>query len=405
MVLLYNIAIRFYYSIIFIASLWNDKAQKWISGRKNVLAGIHKGKDRSKKTAWFHCASVGEYEQALPLIKLCKQKCSDLQVLVTFYSPSGYEYAQKKFPGEWIAYLPLDTKKHMSSLINEVNPSVVFVIKYEFWYHMLAQLREKNIPVFLVSGIFRKEQHFFRSYGAFSRKILRFFTHIFVQNEDSRKLLESAGIKNVSVGGDTRFDRVIENRKEVFHDEKIERFVSTGKIFVAGSVWDSDIPVLKKIIETLPPDWKIMLAPHEIGNFRTDWINEPFIIYSASEINDSRILLIDTMGLLSKLYRYATFVYIGGGFGKGIHNILEPAVYCKPVFIGSNFYKFNEAMELTRLECLFSVNEENAGDFIKREIFDENKYNMTGNRLSTYMSVNTNLSEKILVYVDRYFNC
>lgn len=404
MILLYNIAIRFYYSIIYIASLWNEKARKWVAGRKNISADLSKKKSNNQ-TIWFHCASVGEYEQALPLIRLCKQKYGGFQVLVTFYSPSGYEYARKKFPDEWIVYLPLDTRHNISSFIHQVNPVFVFVIKYEFWYHMLSQLHDKNIPVFLVSGIFRKEQLFFSPFGTFQRKILHFFTHLYVQNEDSRALLKSIHIGNVTVTGDTRFDRVNENKNEIFHDLKIARFVTTEKIFVAGSVWDSDIPVLKKIIDILPSDWKIMLVPHEINHFSTDWIIEPFIKYTDPEIGDSRILFIDTMGILSKLYRYAKFVYVGGGFGKGIHNILEPAVYCKPVFIGTRFHKFNEAAELVRLECAFSVNSENAGDFIKREIFDENKYQLTEDRLNRYMSVNTNLSEKILVYVDRYLNC
>jgi 3-deoxy-D-manno-octulosonic-acid transferase len=388
--------------MLFIASLWNEKAAKWIKGRRSVLKQIRQTKRLNCKTIWFHCASVGEYEPALPLIGMMEEQYGQYQILVTFYSPSGYEYAKAKYPSQCITYLPLDTVGNVKAFIAEADPVAVFVIKYEFWYHLLATLKRKHIPVFLVSGIFRKEQLFFHFAGGFYRKILHFFTHFFVQDQESLDLLRSVQIENVTVAGDTRFDRVLSNRNSPFSDAKIETFTGHDPVFIAGSVWNTDIPVLRSIMDALPAGWKILIAPHEIAHFQTDWIREPFCTYSSLQDSGGRVMIIDTMGILSKLYRLSTFVYVGGGFGRGIHNILEPAVYLKPVLIGQNYHKFKEARDLLALGGAFSVNSENAGFLVKNTMLDENKYLQIVNLLNAYITANSNLSEKILVFVGTY---
>ncbi|MBK8146403.1 MAG: hypothetical protein IPK62_16180 [Bacteroidetes bacterium] len=402
MIFIYNIGIRLYYLAILIASLWNEKARKWIQGRRGQqnLFSVS-----AQKNIWFHCASVGEFEQALPLLSLCCTLYPESPILTTFYSPSGYEYALKKYPDLRIAFLPLDTPSAMQDFIVRVNPKMVFIIKYEFWYHLLKQLHRQKIPLFLVAGIFRKDQLFFNGIlGAFPRKMLHFFSHIFVQNEQSKILLNGIGVQQVSVAGDTRFDRVAENKQADFVDPSIEQFVSTDTIFVAGSVWNSDIPVLKRILSSLPADWKVLIAPHEVGHFDTTWIAEPISSYQNPGDGSARIFLLDIVGILSKVYRYANFVYVGGGFGKGIHNILEPAIYLKPVLIGPNFAKFQEAVELVAAGCAFVVNTENIDFLIKNELFDKIKREQLEIKMNAYMSANTNLSEKIMVYVSRYLD-
>ncbi len=382
--------------------MWDEKARKWIQGRKATASYVS---DHKQKTIWFHCASVGEFEQALPLISLCKVRYPESPILTTFYSPSGYEYAQKKYPTLGIAYLPLDTKSGMQNFISMVNPKMVFIIKYEFWYHLLNQLHQREIPLFLVAGIFRKEQLFFKGIiGALHRKMLGFFSYLLVQNEQSKLLLSEIGVQHVSVAGDTRFDRVAENKEVDFADAIIEKFVTTEKVFVAGSVWNSDIPVLKSIIASLPKDWKVLIAPHEVKHFDTNWIAEPLNSYQSPNELSARIFLLDTVGILSKVYRYANFVYVGGGFGKGIHNILEPAIFLKPVLIGPNFKKFQEAVDLVGQGCAFVVNTENSAFLIENELFDKIKRAQLEIKMNAYMSANTNLSEKIMVYVSRYLD-
>lgn len=401
MVLIYNIGIRLYFIAILLASLWNKKARKWIAGRKasqNTKVVI-KG-----NPIWFHCASVGEFEQALPLIHLYKTRNPEFSILITFFSPSGFEYGKLKMPNDYIRYLPLDTRQAMNKFVSQVRPAAVFIIKYEFWFHLLQQLHEKHIPTFLVSGIFRKEQWFFNRLGTLHRRMLGFFTHLFVQNEESRLLLNEIKVDKVSVMGDTRFDQVLHNKSTPLDDRQLEQFANSANIFIAGSVWDSDIPVLKKIIEILPPDWRIIIAPHEIDHFNTKFLKEPCGCYTNNENTQARILVLDVVGILSRVYRYANFVYVGGGFGKGIHNILEAAVYAKPIFIGPKYHKFAEAKELIQMECALEVNAENAADKVTQVVFNKKNYEGIQERLKSYLSANTNLSEKIWVFVKEYLS-
>ena len=403
MILIYNFFIRVYYVLIYFASGWNSKAKKWIDGRKNIQLSFEK-KQHDKQTIWFHCASVGEYEQALPLQKLVKKRYPQYQIFTTFFSPSGYQYAHQKYPEEWIAYLPLDTKKNMKLFVEKVNPKAVFFVKYEFWYHALHSIYIKNIPLFLVSGIFRPDQLFFKRIGFFYRKILSFFTCLFVQDNESAQLLKSIQIEHVEVVGDTRYDRVINNKLNNFEDKKINNFCSNKKIFIAGSVWNSDIDIFNKLIELLSDDWKIIIAPHEIKYFDKKMLIEPCDNYTSNGEIKSRILMIDTIGILSKIYRFGTFAYVGGGFGKGIHNILEPIVYEIPVFFGPKNEKFLEAKQMIESGVAFEISTKNAESVLKKNIFNKQEYNTFACKINSLMSINTNVSEKIIVYISKYLN-
>lgn len=397
---LYSLFIRVYTAGISVYAFVNTKAKKWIQGRAKINKDIQLKKYPNQETIWFHSASVGEFEQGFPLLKKMRTLYPSYNYLITFFSPSGYEYVQKKYPEEWICYLPIDTNKEVTKFIEQVKPKMVFIIKYEFWIRLLHTLKKKNILVFLVSGIFRKEQIFFQTYGTYFRKALHCFTHFFVQDETSQNLLSSLDITNTSVMGDTRFDRVLENSSSPFADQKINEFIQDKKIFVAGNVWANDTGTLQKIISNLPTDWKIILAPHEVENYDATWLKENFCLYTESSAGADRILILNTIGILSKVYRYASFMYVGGGYGKGIHNLLEPAVYQKPILIGPKYQKFAEAMQLVENGCVFPVEEQKSLDNLLQSILEDASFTQAiSNKMEAYIQSNTNISNKIIVYL------
>lgn len=397
----YNISIWFYYLGIRVFSFFNAKAKKWIEGRKNIWYDLPQILLKNKKTVWFHCASVGEFEQAMPLYKECKINFTDYHFVFSFFSPSGYEFVKDKYPELAIFYLPLDTSKNAKKLLNIIQPEIVFFIKYEFWYHILFNLKERKIPTFLVSAHFRSKQIFFKAYGSFFKKMLTFFTHIFVQNMQNVALLEQIHVKNVSAVGDTRFARVIANAKEDFEDTIIEKFIENKKVFIAGSVWNEDIAILKSIISSLDSTWKTIIIPHEIQHFDYSRFFSG-IFYSKNDINtDADILFIDKMGLLSKLYRYGNLVYIGGGFGKGVHNVLEPAIYKIPILIGPNSDKFAEVDELVKIGMIGKIsNEENLKlQLDKLFTFPTQSLEL----LDDYLQKNANAAQEIIVLIKKLY--
>lgn len=398
---IYNLGISFYYFVVQIISCFNIKAKQLIEGQK-ATSKLVLETDFSIKTIWFHCASVGEFEQGYPLLNKLRIQFPTHRFLITFYSPSGYNFVSKKYPQEWILYLPKDTQNEMKLFISKINPSLVFVVKYEFWFHLLNELKMKEIPTFLVSGIFRKNQLFFKPIiGSFFASILNNFSHLFVQDKNSFDLLNSINIQQKSISGDTRFDRVLENKNSHFEDKKIEKFIANKKVFIAGSCWSEDVEILKTINDNLSADWKIILVPHELNHFKTDWIKESFQFYTSLENFEDRILIIDIMGLLSKLYRYSNLTYIGGGFGKGIHNILEPAVFGRPILIGPNYHKFNEATILVEKSCVFSVpNKLEAQNVLNKLLQNPSVFNQIEQKMNDYIDENTNVSDKIIVYLN-----
>lgn len=358
---LYTIGIWFYGLGIRIASLFNEKAKQWVRGRKGIFAELEKTFDGKTYPIWVHCASLGEYEQAKPLIEKIKKEQPEIKILTTFFSPSGYVQAVKKPLADYNFYLPLDLPCNVRKFIDIVQPKAAIFVKYEFWFNYMRQLSQKSIPFYYISAIFRENQHFFKSSGRWFAEQLRQATHFFVQTEKSKQLLESIDIKQVTVCGDTRFDRVKAIAEKVEPFPFMEIFCQNKKIIIAGSSWGPDEHLLAQLLLHFP-DYKLVVAPHEIS--RTPEVKETFAAYKTAlytsmkeeELADTQVLIIDTIGILSRLYQYSTVSYIGGAFKTGLHNILEAAVYGKPLFFGPHYDHFNEAVNLVALKGAFSVN-------------------------------------------------
>lgn len=351
--IVYGIILRVYRLGIYVASLFNKKARLWIQGRKNLIKQIKEEIGTDEKIIWVHCASLGEFEQGRPVIEAIKKNRPSWKILLTFFSPSGYEIRKNYSGADYIFYLPLDTGKNAREFLQAVKPTTAIFVKYEFWYHYLKELKKNNIPAYLVSGIFRKKQWFFRWYGAFFRRILRSFNFLFVQNQESARLLKSIGILQCSVAGDTRFDRVYDIAMNAKPNVVIEKFTGRIKVIVAGSTWKQDEELLIKYINDSEKKVRWIIAPHEIHKenilrIRKE-IEKSSVTYSTLIKNPdirAEVLIIDNIGILSSIYRHGNIAYVGGGFGKGIHNILEPATFGMPVVFGPNYKKFREACEL-----------------------------------------------------------
>lgn len=359
MLFLYDLGIQFYRFLVLLASLKNKKAAAWIEGRKNILTHIASQINPNKTHAWFHFASLGEFEQGRPVLEEIKSKYSNISIVITFFSPSGYEIRKDYKFADHVFYLPLDTRRNATEFIKLIQPSIAVFTKYEYWYHYFDELNKKNIPLFIVSGIFRKEQPFFRWYGSLHRKMLHMVSHFFVQNEQSKSLLNGLGLTNVSVTGDTRFDRVVKNMTQVQRITTVEEFCAGSKVFIAGSTWPED-EVLIASLTKIYPQWKFIIAPHEIDPPHIREIEKAFPDSTKfSEINkqniDTQVLLIDNIGTLSSLYQYGDVGYIGGGFGVGIHNTQEASAFSLPVIFGPNYHKFQEAADLIEKGASFSI--------------------------------------------------
>jgi len=360
--LIYNLGIRIYYLIILVASLFNPKAKQWIVGRRGLFRRIANEVDPEEALIWFHCSSLGEFEQGRPVIEMAREKMPGKKILLTFYSPSGYE-VRKNYPGaDHIFYLPLDTRKNAARFLSLMKIEQAFFIKYEYWYHFLSRLHSSTIPVYLISGIFRKNQAFFKWYGKWYKKILHLFDHLFVQQESSIELLASIGIRHASVNGDTRFDRVYDIARKITPEKLFLSFCGDSRIVIAGSTWPADEDLLTRYINEADRSCKWIIAPHEIhkpgiekleGQIRKK--TQRYTQLVPEELPDSQVLIIDTIGLLSSLYQYADITYIGGGFGKGIHNTLEAATFGNPVIFGPRYQKFQEARDLVNLHAAYPV--------------------------------------------------
>ena len=358
MFFLYNIFISLFVLGIRIASLFNQKAKLWVNGRKGILGKIEKeltGNNDKRKLAWFHCASLGEFEQGRPVIEAFRETMPDHRIFLTFFSPSGYEI-RKNYPGtDHVFYLPADTAGMAAKFIKVLSPDIVFFIKYEYWYNYLAVLKQRGIPTYMVSAIFRPSQAFFRWYGSWFRKQLNNLTWFFVQDEDSESLLRKIGIQQVSVSGDTRFDRVSSIALQKKPVEWIDEFRKDSLIILAGSTWPEDEKILLPFILEKKAKYKFIIAPHEVHKERIDGLmlllgtgGLRFSQANEKNIWEARILVIDSIGILASLYRYAYISFVGGGFGVGIHNILEPAALGVPVIFGPNYERFREARDLVR---------------------------------------------------------
>jgi 3-deoxy-D-manno-octulosonic-acid transferase len=362
MVQLYNLGIFFYRCLIRVAALFNEKAKFMVAGRKNWQDELQRKVDKNARYLWVHCASLGEFEQGRPLIEEFKKQFPDRKILLSFFSPSGYEIRKNYEGADIVCYLPMDTKKNASAFIDIVKPEKVFFVKYEFWYHFITQLKSRGIPLFIVSAIFRENQHFFKNtpWGRWYKTILFNFEHFFIQSEKSAELLRNIGIQNFTISGDTRFDRVASIAAGAKKFEIVEKFKTNLNIIIAGSTWKPDEELLAEFINS-NSGVKYIIAPHEVSaaniNRIQQLLKKPAITLSKAQIQDIdryEVLIIDSIGILSSLYQYGNIAYIGGGFGVGIHNILEAATFGLPILFGPNYKKFKEAVDLVEAKGAFS---------------------------------------------------
>ncbi|WP_316746633.1 3-deoxy-D-manno-octulosonic acid transferase [Pedobacter gandavensis] len=413
MLWLYNIGISFYGLVVGVFSLFNEKAKLFIRGRSQLFHQIENTLDPAKTNIWFHFASLGEFEQGRPVLEKIKEQYPAKTIVITFFSPSGYEIRKNYALAAGVFYLPLDTASNARKFIAAIKPEIAIFTKYEFWYHYFNVLNQQNIPLYIISGIFRPDQLFFKWYGSFHRKILSFVTHFFVQNQQSVDLLKTIQLENVSLSGDTRFDRVAENAASPKTIPEVADFCGSNPVFIAGSSWPADERLIAGLVAQ-HPDWKFIIAPHETDAQHIEEIKKllPTALTHSSLLkeqhtdllktqhSEAQTLIIDNIGMLSSLYQYGTIAYIGGGFGVGIHNTLEAAAFGIPVIFGPKYAKFQEAKDLIELGAAISIETESdlSTAFLK---FQKNA--AAGKIAQKYVADKTGSTRQILDYISRNF--
>jgi 3-deoxy-D-manno-octulosonic-acid transferase len=405
MVALYNFAIFFFRTAVSSVSVFHSKAKAFVTGRKGIFDYLEKTLSTNKSPViWIHCASLGEFEQGRPIIEMIKRETPYYKVLITFFSPSGYE-VRKDFPlADAVTYLPYDTAANARRFVEIAKPVLAIFIKYEFWYHYSQVLRTRKIPLISISSIFRKDQFFFSSLGGFYRRILRNFSHFFVQNHESVKLLKSIGITAVTMSGDTRFDRVNHIAKNAEGVSEAVAFKNNQQVFVVGSCWPEDLQVLIPFINERR--LKFIIAPHEVTESQLNSLERSLMVRSirlthAKSISPDAydVLIVDTIGVLSKLYRYGEFAYVGGAFGKGLHNILEAACYGVPIFFGNkNYSKFKEANDLINRGGAFEVADYHELKQKYELLNDPASFMLACDVTKQYVDENLGATEKIMNY-------
>ena len=404
---LYNIGIFLYGLGIHVLAISNDKAKSWKLGRQYIFAALRLQIKRHDRIVWVHCASYGEFEQGKPIIETIKRKWPEYKVLLTFFSPSGYKHFYNYDKADYIFYLPLDRPYNAKRFLDIVHPQYIFFIKYEYWFNYIREAYRHNIPFYVVSAIFRPNQYFFRFYGKWFRKQLQKISFLFVQNEDSKHLLQHHHIMRCEVYGDTRFDTVTETvRKGMVEHEIVRRFSEGHRVMIAGSTWEPDERILHDLLSVT--DYSLILTPHEVDPERIQSIRSLFhdfehITYSEALARDKRdfsgirLLIIDTIGMLKTLYPYAQVAYIGGGFGRGIHNTLEAATFGLPILFGPKYDHFKEACDLMDWGGAFCVHNSAELQETFRELTqDDTVREQAGLRCRTYVERHTGISEKIL---------
>lgn len=405
---LYNILVNTAEKVLPVSGFFSEKMKLSIEGRKRIFSHLEQEISSTQRTIWFHTASLGEYEQAVPVIEAVKERFPEHKIVVSFFSPSGYEVKKNSPLADVVVYLPIDTRKNARKFLELVHPEYALFVKYEFWPNFLRELSRQQVPTLLVSGAFRKEQAFFKSYGGWMRNSLKTFRHFFVQNERSKELLNSIGFDNVSVSGDTRFDRVSNQLSQDNDLPFAEEFKNRELCVVGGSTWPEDEDLLLDYINSASQKVKFMLAPHTLNPEKIRRFQEklkvPTVLFSekeGKELKDFRVMIVDTIGLLTKLYSYADIAYVGGAAGNtGLHNILEPATFGVPVIIGKNFSKFPEAIKLQQLAGLFSVaDKEELSAVLDKLVKDENFRKRTGMICGHYVNSNTGATDIIIRYL------
>ena len=415
MKLLYNLFLLVYSSGIHIVSLWNKKAKLWVIGRKNFFKNLRSTYQVfTGKKIWMHCASLGEFEQGRPVLKKIIENYPGVSIVITFFSPSGFEIAKNDKDFKMVYYMPMDSPSNAKQLLDILQPDIVLWVKYEYWYYYLMEIKRRNIPLLLISAVYHENQVFFKWYGGFYRKMLESFTHFFVQNLSSKEHLQKLiAEEKISYTGDTRCDRVI-NIAENFRDiGGIADFCGNKKVIVAGSTWEDDEAEWTHFVKT-NPEIKFIIAPHEIDDenladvkkefpgsiFYSEWISATSNRQSVAN-NEPNCMIVDNIGMLSRLYKYATITYVGGGFGyDGLHNILEAAVYGKPVIFGPEYEKNFEAEEL--IDCSGAISIDNALELekiVNSLLNNEEEITTRGNAAKKYIYNNAGASQKIISYI------
>lgn len=398
---LYNIFIHIYILALNLISPFNKKIKTMLKGEKGCFDRLQ-NLNSEDKVAWFHCASLGEFEQGRPLIEEVKKQFPEYKILLSFYSPSGYESKKDYALADYVVYLPNDTKSNAKKFVKKVNPDLIFFIKYEFWYNYISALKGRRL--FQVSLILRQNQYFFSWYGKWFAKQLKNFEHFFVQNQQTANLLNKIGYKNVTISGDTRFDRVMTIANNAKSFTEIEKFCEGNqKIILAGSSWLADEKIIQQAVKNL--DIKLIIAPHVVGENHINEIQQLFpeaILYSELANNDkkSNVLIINCIGILSNLYQYCDIAYIGGGFGVGIHNTLEAATFGKPICFGTNYHKFQEAIDLINLKAAYSIsNQEELKQVLETLLNNEKIYNQSAEASKDYVKTKIGACKKIIEHL------
>jgi len=428
MTFLYHLAIHCYVLAIRIAAIFNPKARQWIRGRRGIFDELKRTfageRLANSRCVWVHAASLGEFEQGRPIIEQIKQKYPDTKIILTFFSPSGYEIRKDYEGADFVLYLPADTPRNARRFLDIVQPDLAIFIKYEFWYNYLNTLKLRHTPTLLVSAIFREKQIFFRPYGQFFKRMLTCFEHIFVQDDFSLKLLEKNDITHASVAGDTRMDSVYQRSRNPKQFPLIEAFKGENDLLVCGSTWREDEvwlldflnttpsrPVETRLIASLPDGiWKTIIAPHDISESHIQYILSNLKIkavrYSQANletIQEAEVLIIDNIGMLSSIYQYGKWAYIGGGFGASIHNTQEAFVYGLPVVFGPKYHKFKEAVDLLAEGGGFVVHSRAEFGTVFEKLQDENTYKTASKICLDYVNQNKGATAKIMSYIHPYF--
>ncbi|OAZ02964.1 3-deoxy-D-manno-octulosonic acid transferase [Flavobacterium succinicans] len=409
MFFLYNCIVQIAGLLLKIVALFSPKIALFVKGRKHVFKTLEEKIQPNDKTIWFHAASLGEYEQGLPVIEKVKEKFPSHKIIVTFFSPSGYEVRKNNTVADCTVYLPLDTQKNAQKFIELANPELVFFIKYEYWPNYLNELKKRDIKTYLISGILRENQAFFKWYGGFYKKALNAFDFFFVQNESSKQLLQSLGHQNVLVSGDTRFDRVSTILEKDNTLDFIAEFKNNKTTVVIGSSWPKDEEIIAQYInESTNENVKFIIAPHnikaeQIAKLR-EQITKPTVLFSEKEnqsLSGQRVFIIDTIGILTKIYSYADIAYVGGGFGNpGVHNILEPATFGIPIVIGPNYSHFAEAIALVKAKGCISIKNKSELSLLFNELLNNTRIRKEkGEICRTFIQNNKGATKMILKHI------
>ncbi|WP_394760142.1 3-deoxy-D-manno-octulosonic acid transferase [Flavobacterium sp.] len=408
MLFLYNFIVYIANFLLQIVAIFSPKMKLFVDGRKTVFTTLQSKINSEDKTIWFHAASLGEYEQGLPVIEKIKEKFPAHKIVVTFFSPSGYEVRKNNTVADVTVYLPLDTKNNAQQFLKLVHPEMVFFIKYEYWPNYLNELKKQNIKTYLISGIFREKQSFFKWYGGFYRNALQAFDYFFVQNESSKKLLQSIGFTNIKISGDTRFDRVASILERDNSLDFIEQFKNNTITIVIGSSWPKDESLLINYINQSSNEVKFIIAPHNIKSEQIqelkNSITKKSILFSEKDNQDLSnfdVFIIDTIGILTKIYSYADIAYVGGGFGNpGVHNILEPATFSVPIVIGPNFSHFAEATALVNMTgCVSISNQKELNEIFDNLIQNPDERFEKGHICNTFVNMNKGATDIILKHI------